>query len=120
VAVLEHPGANVAPWNIGGSTLTRKNGQFFVDGMPLLFYHFHGLRRWNRKLWQLGFGPYRSHPSRLLVNGLYRPYIAQLNAWSKRVADHPRSVIRKSLGTRLSDVMRSPLHLLRREVIVVK
>jgi hypothetical protein len=119
VAVLEHAGANVAPWNIGGSTLTVDGGRFFVDGMPLLFYHFHGLRRWNRALWQLGFGPYHMRPSRLLVNGMYRPYIARLNAWSQRVRDEVHPTIRRSQKIRLMDFLRAPLNLLRRELIVI-
>lgn len=119
VAVLEHAGANVAPWNIGGSTLTFDGGRFFVDGMPLLFYHYHGLRRWNRALWQLGFGPYHTRPSRLLVNGMYRPYIARLNAWSQRVREDVHTTIRRSRKIRLRDILRAPLNLIQRELIVV-
>lgn len=44
VVVSRHPGANVAPWNVDGHDIGRVAGEFRVDGRPLVFYHFHGLR----------------------------------------------------------------------------
>ncbi len=40
-----HHGANVAPWNVGRYRFTLINGQVFVDEYPLVFFHFHGLRK---------------------------------------------------------------------------
>jgi len=46
VHVICHPGANVAPWNIGTHTITRADAStVLVDGLPLLFFHMHGIRR---------------------------------------------------------------------------
>jgi SAM-dependent methyltransferase len=44
VHVLEHPGGGLAPWNVGRYELGRRNGDVFVDGRPLIFYHYHSLR----------------------------------------------------------------------------
>jgi hypothetical protein len=46
VVVLSHRGANLAPWNLGGHRLTLRNNGVVVDGQwPLIFFHFHGLKR---------------------------------------------------------------------------
>ncbi len=43
VAIVRHPGANVAFWNFHERTLTKDStGNFLVDGKPLLFVHYSG------------------------------------------------------------------------------
>ena len=44
VHVLRNIGAGVAPWNFEKYVIEKKNGQVFVDGVPLVFYHFHQFR----------------------------------------------------------------------------
>ena len=42
---LQHTGAHLAPWNQDQYGYARRDGQIYVDGQPLLWYHFHkGLR----------------------------------------------------------------------------
>ena len=41
-AVLNDEAYNVAYWNIHSRTLERRNTQFFVNGKPLVFFHFSG------------------------------------------------------------------------------
>jgi hypothetical protein len=49
VAVLEHPGANVAAWNLATHPLSVRDSAIWVKvQFPLLFFHFHGLRRLHR------------------------------------------------------------------------
>lgn len=44
VRVLEHVGAGVAPWNnLQYRFEQRADGRVTVDGLALIFYHFHGL-----------------------------------------------------------------------------
>lgn len=43
VHVLTHPGAGLAPWNVGGHRLTSTGSLCLVDGVPLVFYHYHSL-----------------------------------------------------------------------------
>jgi hypothetical protein len=117
VKVLEHRGANVAPWNAGGSDF-RDGGGVLVDGAPLLFYHFHGLRSWSASLWQLGFARYRTSPPRLLVKRVYRPYIAALHDFARRTTAARGNEVRKTMRIRPADLVRAPLYLLRRELIV--
>jgi hypothetical protein len=43
VHVVANPGAGLAPWNVGGHRLTSSDGVCLVDGLPLVFYHYHSL-----------------------------------------------------------------------------
>ena len=45
VAVLEHKGANLAPWNLVKYHLECFGDSFKVDSQPLIFFHFHGLKQ---------------------------------------------------------------------------
>jgi hypothetical protein len=41
VQVLQHKGAGVAPWNFSNYRYRLQGGAYFVDELPLIFYHFH-------------------------------------------------------------------------------
>ncbi|WP_345955885.1 glycosyltransferase [Mucilaginibacter sp. PAMB04168] len=43
VGILRHPGVNTAFWNMHEREFTDVDGKYFVDGQPLLVYHFSGL-----------------------------------------------------------------------------
>lgn len=45
VAICSHPGMNVAYWNLPERKLTWHNGHFYVNGKPLVFFHFSGFNR---------------------------------------------------------------------------
>jgi hypothetical protein len=38
--IEKHPGYNMAHWNFHERTLERKDGAYFVNGQPLIFFHF--------------------------------------------------------------------------------
>jgi hypothetical protein len=44
VHVLEHPGGGLAPWNVTAYHLDERDGEVLVDGLPLVFFHYHALR----------------------------------------------------------------------------
>jgi hypothetical protein len=44
VHVLEHVGGGLAPWNVSNYALEARDGRPFVDGVPLVFYHYHSLK----------------------------------------------------------------------------
>jgi len=78
VVVIQHRGANVAPWNIANYRLSGADGDLTVDGEPLLFFHFHGLRDRGRGRYETGLGGYGVNVSRLMMREIYLPYINTL------------------------------------------
>ena len=44
VHVLQHPGGGLAPWNVVSHTLTGTPEAPLVDGLPLVFFHYHSLQ----------------------------------------------------------------------------
>lgn len=44
VHVLEHPGGGLAPWNAEQYRIEARDGRVLVDGLPLVFYHYHSLK----------------------------------------------------------------------------
>jgi len=47
LVVLQNKGAGVAPWNWARYPVRLSEQGLMVDGEPLLFYHFHGLKLFN-------------------------------------------------------------------------
>ncbi|MCO6450794.1 MAG: glycosyltransferase [Caldilineales bacterium] len=40
--ISNHPGLNAAYWNLHERTYAERDGHFYVNGQPLIFYHFSG------------------------------------------------------------------------------
>jgi len=74
IYVLEYIGGGVAPWNIQQYLLAQRNGKLLVNGLPLVFYHFHAYTHYTDQTHNLG--PYRL--DRDVVNLIYRPYVEAL------------------------------------------
>jgi hypothetical protein len=81
VAVISHPGANLAPWNIRGHRLERTREAITVDGRPLVFYHFHRLDILNERWFRCGVGSV----NRRDVDLVYRDYLAALRRAYARI-----------------------------------
>lgn len=77
VEVLRSPGLNLAPWNTAGHSLRLDGGRVAVDGDPLVFFHFHGLKR-TKKWWISAQLVYRAGTSAVLRDRVYAPYIRAL------------------------------------------
>ncbi len=78
--VSEHKGANVAVWNISGRNLSLKDSRHWIDGDPLIFYHFQGVARLKSGNYVLkgdpmDFGNY--------FDLLYTPYLDELGEIEK-------------------------------------
>ena len=41
VCVIQNPGVNLAPWNVDGYVISADSSGPLVDGVPVVFYHFH-------------------------------------------------------------------------------
>jgi hypothetical protein len=78
VVILRHKGANLAPWNISNYTVREDRGHVWVDEQPLIFYHFHGLKKVNDWLYNHNLAVYRVKISSSVVRSIYAPYIANV------------------------------------------
>ena len=87
VVIPGHKGANVAPWNWMNYGIREENGQVEIDGEPLIFYHFAGMKILNRWLCNPGLSHY-GHGSFALRRYIYRPYlmaVRETNKWLRSV-----------------------------------
>jgi hypothetical protein len=74
VKIIEHRGAGVAPWNVRGYRLGNFGGTPTVDGMPVVFFHYHQYGRLRSGAHELGSYPM----TRAVIDTFYRPYVAAL------------------------------------------
>ena len=109
VHVLKHLGGGVAPWNIQQYKVTQGP---CVDDIPVVFFHFHGLR-WLR-FHEFDLSTYQLSDE--AINLLYFPYLSSLqeqhrkvkelvgNAFAERYYKYPTGII--NLLRRLRDTYR--------------
>jgi hypothetical protein len=98
--VLRHKGANVAPWNIENYILDVKENNVYVDGQPLLFFHFQGFKQVISWVYDLGLYSYGVRPFREIIDYIYLPYI-------KTLKDLPRDKpsLRTLRGSQANDTL---------------
>lgn len=84
VAVIRHPGANLAPWNLGSHTITYEADGVRVDGEPLLFFHFSALARQPDGTWITQHAD-KLRPWPEIVTRLYKPYLAEVGAVERQL-----------------------------------
>lgn len=69
VIVCQNKGVGVAPWNIEDYT-----------GQPIIMYHYHGLKRVNKKMWDIDVSGYTDKKvSKKTIDSIYCPYLKELN-----------------------------------------
>jgi hypothetical protein len=83
-----------------------------VDGKPLVFFHFHGTRRMLFNLHESGLHYYGVELTRIIRDGIYRPYVSELAACTRRLSALP-SAIRKQLAPERADLSRRLVQTLR-------
>lgn len=82
VRVITHKGANLAPWNLDTDSLSARDGAVRVGGLPLIFFHFHRLRRtgsgFERNL-DGYLGGASNAPDAAALEAIYSPYETALD-----------------------------------------
>lgn len=89
--VLDHPGANLAPWNFARHRLeSAADGRLLVDGQPLVFFHFSAFKPLCWRFHYAGFGDERVVP--ILRRHVLKPYAKALReaASAVRAFGEPR------------------------------
>lgn len=89
VKVLGHPGANLANWNVREKGLSWDGRRVLVQGQPLVFYHFSGLRRLTNRVFDPQWAHTASRPSAVLVQRVFRPYLHTLQKTRKKLGTLP-------------------------------
>lgn len=84
VKVLTSAGFNLAPWNVNRHEMGMTESdpgtyRVIVDGQPLVFFHFHGLRKVGTRF-ATGELTYGARLKKLLKKLVYQPYVNILNA----------------------------------------
>ena len=80
VRALEHPGINAAPWNVDSVALASTGGQLRLHGLPVLFYHYQGIREVSAGWFDPGLGTYQVPLTKALREFVYLPYLRKLTA----------------------------------------
>ena len=78
VRIVQHLGINAGPWNIKNKIVEESGCHVHINGVALIFYHFHGIRRVGQRIYDTGVSSYNV---RLLKNrgrNLYRRYLNEL------------------------------------------
>lgn len=119
--VVSDPGINLAPWNLARHELVATgSGSLEVDGSPLIFYHFHGLRKKGAWIYP-NLATYRATLTTITRDGLYVPYIAALDAIERGAAavnfGRPLPTEQSRSTTRNSRSVRSAAYRARRRLL---
>lgn len=86
VHVVRNPGANAALWNIQNYNVSVDGGKVYIDGSPLVFYHFSGLTIISRREFNINW--YYHIDDQMVLNFIYRPYINTLVNVMKEMETH--------------------------------
>jgi hypothetical protein len=105
VVVLQHKGANLAPWNVDRFCLRERNGSVLVDGDPLIFYHFHRLQIITRFFFDPDLALYDARLSPLLRRKVYAPYLRELQSCMRQLAPDPVPTLRYTTPYSVRDLL---------------
>jgi len=85
VHALAHRGANLAPWNVAARTISSRGGVLYADEDPVLFFHFHGVKRMKTGEYLTAHGAYKAPLVPLVRDLLYRPYLREVSSITREV-----------------------------------
>ena len=80
LAVINHKGVNLAPWNLARYEISEAAGRVFVDESPLLVFHFHALKQIDEWTFHPSLDVYNLRPAETVVRNIYLPYIRALRS----------------------------------------
>ena len=77
---VQHPGVNLAPWNVDAAVLAEGPLGLTVQGQPLVVYHVQGLKQVSPRLFHAQGADYGARLWGSLRRRVYLPYLAELDA----------------------------------------
>ncbi len=97
VLAIPHSGVNVAPWNVDKYRIWMNQSQIYVGALPLIFYHFHGLKQLEDGKFDLNFGFYKVQQQNDAVMLIYQKYIEAIQTASTHIRPYlPEVSLKKS------------------------
>jgi hypothetical protein len=111
--IVQHAGMNTGPWNLDADSVSLGGQGIQIEGQPLVFFHFHRLRRTLFRLYDTALHDYGVRLTPAIRCGIYAPYIAELarlerahpgspgSAWPsagalRRVAHTARAIVHRT------------------------
>lgn len=79
--VLQHPGVDVAPWNLSAYRLDVVPGSPTINSIPLVCFHFQGLKHVLGPLYESGLRAYGQRLDRSARTHIFEPYLAELGRY---------------------------------------
>ena len=98
---LPHNGVNTGPWRLANIRIESSGDKVLVEGQPLIFYHFHGLRRIFGNWYDSGLYEYHVPLSTQIRQLIYEPYMTELRAAEERLQRLPESIKRNLVSRRV-------------------
>jgi hypothetical protein len=120
VVVLQHKGANLAPWNWMNYKIQIQNGGAKIDDDALIFYHFHGVKILGKRLYDIASSGEFEPMTASLKHWLYPDYIRDLRTTEQWVRQQvpEASLGYSSIRTESYGLRGILLKLLRGEVMI--
>jgi hypothetical protein len=118
VIVLQHKGANLAPWNVGNYKLSIRDRTILVDDQPLIFFHFHAFKQLTGWIYDTQLAKYKVVPSNIVIRKIFAPYLRQVLSQSAQLGSlcsAPFGSVRKDAH----GLWRGCARLLKRQYLVV-
>jgi hypothetical protein len=84
--VVDHPGANAGPWNLDPRGVELSPDGVRIEGHPLVYFHFHNLRRLLFGLYESGLHSFGVELTPSIRRGIYRPYVRELASCERQIA----------------------------------
>jgi hypothetical protein len=78
LAVVDHKGCNLGPWNVGRYLIAMEGGNVTIDRQQLIFFHFTGFKKDMGGRWYNSHRLYRAGTTKVVRDFIYRPYLAEL------------------------------------------
>ena len=92
VVIIRHKGINAAPWNITQYRVTVAGDRILIDSDPLIFYHFHGVKKITTSWFDSGLSLYGASLTGSVKKHIYTPYLNELMRTSPLRSESQRSV----------------------------
>src|SRR5262249_36602648 len=78
LAIIHHPGANLAPWNVMRHRVSLEREGVSVDGRHLVFFHFHRIDRRTESLYETDLAVFGTVFDSILRTQIYGCYVKAL------------------------------------------